>query len=169
MKHKGIIIIALLTVFSISMPARTPAFREKGFKGSVGISSGFNDFAGAVIPLSNGYMFNEHHYLGAGIGLYMSRWTYPLEILPEYFIEYECYFLKKNSTPMAAAKASIKDIFIDQFYPSLELNAGWSWGVGNYGLNLTAGLIMYRGVGYGRPFNFNHISFRPTVQFSFNF
>ena len=168
MKHKIIIIIALLTVFSISMQAQTPAFREKGFKGSVGISSGFNDFAGAVIPLSNGYMFNEHHYLGGGIGMYMSRWGHPLNILVEYFIEYECYFLKKSSTPMAGVKTSIKDIFWDQFYPSVEITGGWSWGVGNYGLNLTAGFITYCGLSYTMP-KIDHLNFRPTVQFSFNF
>ena len=138
------LVAALLLAICLSAQAGTPAYREKGFKGSVGLLTGYDMFSsGYNIQLSNGYMFNAHHYLGAGLGGLSLDWNHPFSFdLLELFLEYDCYFLKSSVTPTAGINVST---FFDGqggLIPYLQPMAGVSWGFGKYGLTLKAGALM---------------------------
>ena len=138
MARYKILLASVLMALCIGASAQVPAFREKGFKGSVGVCGTFD---GIGIPLSNGYMFNENHYLGGGLGVYFQCYNF-VEHIFEAFLEYQYYILKRNSTPVVGAKLTnvfTHDIELPYNINYGYLNAGWSWGIGKYGLTLQAG------------------------------
>ncbi len=136
-----IITAVALVVGSIDASAQVPAFREKGYKGNVGIITFFY-FPG--ITSSHGYMFNGTHYLGAGITSLVTPSSHP-EFLVGPVIEYQAYILKRNSTPVVGVKlvglAQLNDkvAYAAGFSPTF----GWSWGIGS---NRQFGIMPYIGV-----------------------
>ena len=140
---RHLIAVFLLTI-CLSAQAGTPAYRDKGFKGSVGIVTGYDMFSsGYSVQLSNGYMFNAHHYLGAGLGGFSIDWKHPFSFdFMEVFLEYDCYFLKRSVTPTAGI--IISSLFDGQggVIPYFQPTVGVSWGFGKYGLTLKAGSLL---------------------------
>ena len=134
--------ITVITAVCISeASAQTPKFREKGYKGNVGITT-YVFIPG--ITSSHGYMFNGTHYLGAGFTSLIYPSSHP-EILVGPFIEYQAYILKRNSTPVVGVKL----VGLAQFDESVAYGAGfsptfgWSWGIGS---NRQFGIMPYIGI-----------------------
>ena len=68
------------------------SFRQTGYKGSVLYTNHYLVWQG--VETSHGYMFNEHHYLGAGAGFMLA----PIDNVPTFgrgFVDYNAYICKK--------------------------------------------------------------------------
>ena len=122
--------VAILAGCCLAVSAQAPSFRSRGYKGNVGIQT-FELMPG--ILTSHGYMFNGHHYLGAGF----NATVFPdndFEMAISPFIEYQAYFLKRNSTPVAGIKLEHLTYLESgsiHHYIGLSPNFGWSWGIGS--------------------------------------
>ena len=79
-KLKKIFTLSVLIGCFIYADAQTkeqiPAYRLKGYAGSVSFTDQYLVWLG--LDTSHGYMFNEHHYLGAGAGFFLA----PVENIP---------------------------------------------------------------------------------------
>ena len=84
------------------------------------------------IETSHGYMFNRHHYLGAGVGAFFL----PLDNVPAFgrvFAEYNAYIKEKGSTPTAGVKLGFCHALNYnndcKFRNAAEIEPalGWSW------------------------------------------
>lgn len=105
---KIIVFLSLLLSSMISLSAQDTCqkevnsdFRSRGYKGSVLYTNHY--FVWQGIETSHGYMFNRHHYLGAGVGAFFL----PLDNVPAFgrvFAEYNAYIKEKGSTPTAGVK-----------------------------------------------------------------
>ena len=148
---KRTLVLLAVCMLPVCMSARTeketPAYRQKGYAGSVAMTDWLFVFGG--LETSHGYMFNEHHYLGAGAGFFLA----PIDDVPPTLVhvygEYKGYFLKKKSTPTAGIRTGICTTVTEHsgyvFSQAWELepNIGWDWGLKNgKGLNLSIGATM---------------------------
>lgn len=82
---KIIVFLSLLLSSMISLSAQDTCqkevnsdFRSRGYKGSVLYTNHY--FVWQGIETSHGYMFNRHHYLGAGVGAFFL----PLDNVPAF-------------------------------------------------------------------------------------
>lgn len=167
---KKFLITTLMTACIINAYAQTnegtPAYRQKGYAGSVSFTDQYIVWLG--LDTSHGYMFNEHHYLGAGAGFFLA----PVDDVPPTVIhvygEYKGYILKKRSTPVAGIKAGYSRFVTDKsgqkFSGAFELDPsiGWDWGLKNgKGLNLSVGasLLMAN----------RNVTALPKISFGFQF
>ena len=148
---RNLIMAIALFAFASGIDAQTlndiPAYRQKGYAGSVSFTNQYIVWLG--LDTSHGYMFNEHHYLGAGAGFFLA----PIDDVPPTLVhvygEYKGYFLKKKSTPTAGIRTGIcttatkhSGYVFSQAW-ELEPNIGWDWGLKNgKGLNLSIGATM---------------------------
>ena len=90
-----------LSAVSADAKASDPVhYRTEGYRGSVSLTNQYLAWIG--VDTSHGYMFDEHHYLGAGAGLFIVPGATPP--FAHIFMEYKAYILKKNSTPVAGFK-----------------------------------------------------------------
>lgn len=143
---------ALPVCMNASTERETPSYRQKGYAGSISGANLFVYFIG--VDTSHGYMFNEHHYLGGGLEMFVTPIFWPTVIgYFEPYIEYKSYFLKRGSTPTASVRAgycagaifgrqSEKPDFIYAQGMCFEINPalGWDWGLKNgKGLTLSLG------------------------------
>ena len=123
------------------------SFRQTGYKGSVLYTNHYLVWQG--VETSHGYMFNEHHYLGAGAGFMLA----PIDNVPTFgrvFVDYNAYICKKRSTPTAGVKAgfchALNYSSNCEFRNAAEIepNIGWNWTLksGN-GLMLNVGCPVY--------------------------
>ena len=139
-------LIAVLAIAALPICANAqeknevPAYRQKGYAGSVSVSDMFIFFAG--FDTSHGYMFNEHHYLGGGLDTYFVPIAIDCPIGYHFYADYKSYWFKKRSTPTAGIKIGYggallisKDYHSDAYAPygniKLEPNIGWDWGLKN--------------------------------------
>lgn len=144
-------VAAAIILSTAGLSARTktdiPGYRMKGYAGSVSFTDQYLVWLG--LDTSHGYMFNEHHYLGAGAGFFLA----PIDDVPPALIhvygEYKAYFLKKTSTPTAGVRTGICTTvtkhsgYVFSKAWELEPNIGWDWGLKNgKGLNLSIGATM---------------------------
>lgn len=175
-------LIAVLAIFTISIIANAqetnqiPSYRHQGYMGNVSISDLHFYFIG--LDTSHGYMFNEHHYLGAGVEACISvpvmedLWVFMVEP----FVEYKAFFLKRKSTPTASMRAgyaygntyitdpelSFLSFAFDGHELALTPSLGWDWGMKNgKGLNLSVGALIMT--------DFKTIFATPKISFGFNF
>ena len=133
--------------------SNTDIYRAKGYRGSVSITDQYVVWIG--FDTSHGYMFNEHHYLGAGVGLFLA----PTGFFPLFghtFVEYNAYILKRASTPTAGIKVGFMG-FLGEMDPGitlyswylqksaeLEPNIGWSWAFNeDMGIRLSLGAAIF--------------------------
>ena len=173
--------IAVLAIFMLPICANArksneiPAYRQKGYAGSVAVSDMFLFFAG--FDTSHGYMFNEHHYLGGGFEAYVlvPFLNYSFVYCVEPFVEYKAYFLKRRSTPTASLRSGYcigGSIYYtdnnDTQTPStsgqfaLNPSLGWDWGLKcGKGLSLSMGLVLLT--------DMSEINYAPEISFGFNF
>ena len=150
MKKKLTIILTALLAGALFFSAQAqtksdiPTYRSKGYTGSVSFTDQYLVWLG--FDTSHGYMFNEHHYLGAGFGFFLA----PIDDIPPTLIhayaEYKAYWLKKKNTPTAGIRTGFcMPVTHDSGYRfnkafELEPNIGWDWGLKNgKGLNLSVG------------------------------
>ncbi len=148
----------------------TPSFRAKGYKGSVTISNMGIIWCG--LDSSHGYMFNEHHYLGGGVGVMISPFGSPPAFFFHIYADYNAYWFDRKSTPAAGIRIgyvrSSKRGNLSAF--ELEPSIGWSWGTkSGYGLALCLGLDIIT-----VPVNFTESSSLPftalpKLNFAFEF
>lgn len=102
--------------------------RNRGYQGSVSYSNMALQWNG--IETSHGYMFNEHHYLGAGAGIFVIPFSKPEGFLGHVFVDYHAYWFDKKSTPTAGLKIGYIRSFPDKDdlqNVEIEPNIGWSW------------------------------------------
>lgn len=137
-----------LSAVSADAKASDPVhYRTEGYRGSVSLTNQYLAWIG--VDTSHGYMFDEHHYLGAGAGLFIVPGATPP--FAHLFMEYKAYILKKNSTPVAGFKFGWMgplngDAPGNRFSKAAEFepHAGWAWTFNeNLGLNLTLGLTTF--------------------------
>lgn len=137
MKIKIIVFLSLLLSSMISLSAQDTCqkevnsdFRSRGYKGSVLYTNHYLVWQG--IETSHGYMFNRHHYLGAGVGAFFL----PFDSMPAFgrvFAEYNAYIKEKNSTPTAGVKLGFCHALNYnsgcKFRNAAEIEPalGWSW------------------------------------------
>ena len=116
-----------LSAVSADAKASDPVhYRTEGYRGSISLTNQYLAWIG--VDTSHGYMFDEHHYLGAGAGLFIVPGATPP--FAHLFMEYKAYILKKNSTPVVGFK----------FGWMGPLNGTFNE---NLGLNLTLGLTTF--------------------------
>lgn len=147
---------AVSTTLSAGEKTDSVLYRSSGYKGGVSLTSTFFAFAGA--ETSHGYMFNEHHYLGAGAG-FLAIVDNSVPVSLHAFLEYRAYIMEKNSSMIAGVKAgwigsSDRAVLDDTILPSSALEfepfIGWAWAYGRHiGLNLALGFtnFLFRGPG----------------------
>lgn len=146
---KRILTIIILLACAVSMSAQenseVPAYRNKGYAGNVSISNQLIFIYG--FGTSHGYMFNEHHYLGGGVGFYattLGNHDKPVEeqksiyMSFQAFAEYKSYWLKKRSTPTAGLKVGYSAYPLVRAF-EVEPYIGWDWGLKN-GKGISAAL-----------------------------
>lgn len=151
---KRILTIIILLACAASMSAQdnseVPAYRNKGYAGSVSLSNQMIFIYG--LGTSHGYMFNEHHYLGGGVGFYVTtvgnhdkleteRDKFSMSF--QVFAEYKSYWFKKRSTPTAGFKLGYG---VDPLIRSFEFEPyiGWDWGLKNgKGISAALGATVY--------------------------
>lgn len=149
-----------------------PAYRQKGYAGSVSLSQ-FYLFTG--LETSHGYMFNEHHYLGAGANysIFDESWRVQLMTL---YLDYKAYVLKRRSTLTAGLKAGYPLVALfdeGKVYSGgassiiLDPNIGWDWGLkSGYGLSLSLGIRTWFFIDEGEFFP---VELMPFISFGFQF
>lgn len=73
-------IIALIALCgSLTMSAQESSPRSAGYRGSLTLTDQYLAIIG--FETSHGYMFNEHHYLGAGVGgFFIPTYYCPLKL-----------------------------------------------------------------------------------------
>jgi len=130
------IIIAVLSLFVVTAAtyAQTvPSFREKGYKGNIGVET---LMIYPSLTSSHGYMFNDVHYFGAGLFLSVFPESPDIELFAGTFLEYKAYLLHRNSTPVVGVRASClmgMEVGEDEwmnYMAGLSPSFGWSWGIG---------------------------------------
>lgn len=169
---KRLLTVALtLFILSLGVGAQTtsdiPEYRQKGYAGSVSFTDQFIVWLG--IDTSHGYMFNEHHYLGGGVGFFLAPIDEVPPTLAHAFVEYKSFWFKKASTPTAGIRAGfgfpITHVggawdFITATL--IEPYLGWDWGLKNgKGLSLSLGADIFIQDGY--------TELMPKISFGFNF
>jgi len=133
--------------------SETYVHRVKGYRGSIAITDQYLVWIG--FDTSHGYMFNEHHYLGAGAGFFIA----PTGFFPLFghaFVDYNAYILKRASTPISGIKIGYMTFLgelngVDGSVPwhaensiELEPNIGWSWAFNeNLGIRLSLGAAVF--------------------------
>ena len=126
---------------------RADSFRTSGYKWTLSYTNHYLVWQG--LETSHGYMLNEHHYLGAGLGAFIA----PVDGVPVYgraFIDYTSYILNKKSTPVAGIKAGFchaihySDGCKFRNAAEVEPSVGWSWTLkSGKGLSLALGAPCY--------------------------
>ena len=135
MKKSILTFMAMLAAVLVA-DAQIPAFRAKGYKGNVSYTNQY--FVWQGIETSHGYMFDSHHYLGGGAGVFLA----PIDDVPPafayVFAEYSFYIMNRKSTPFASVRIGAcqaldeKDVdghFKFSFAAIAEPAIGWSWGL----------------------------------------
>lgn len=152
MRVSKVFLAAVTTVIcSVCLNAQTkneiPAYRQKGYAGDVSLVT---HFVYTGLETSHGYMFNEHHFLGAGVGY--SKWHLSWKASNVHlYADYKAYVMKRRSTLTAGLKTGYlllcmrsEDGLENAGRMSLEPNVGWDWGLKNgYGLGLSAGVQIF--------------------------
>jgi len=127
--EKRSFIIAVLLFVSFSYYPLFAQGRNKGYRGNVLYSNMIILWNG--IETSHGYMFNEHHYLGVGVGILTTvPFSKPDAFLGHVFVDYHAYWFDKKSTPLAGIKIGYLRSFPikeDMHNVEIEPNIGWSW------------------------------------------
>ena len=125
------------------------------YRGSISLTDQYLFWVG--FDTSHGWMFDEHHYLGGGVGFA----TVPDGFWPtiaHVFVDYSAYILKRPSTPTAGVKAGYMMSFgvlgdqrpLNDFGEmsvfEIEPNVGWSWAFnGDLGMRLSIGATVLVG------------------------
>lgn len=164
----------LFVLFAISTTAfsQTPSFRERGYKGSISYTNMFIVWNG--FDTSHGYMFNKHHYLGAGAGFYLVPDGLDFPTIVHFYADYHAYCFKKASTLVAGLKLG----YAKSVHPQggdlnafeLEPNLGWKWGLkSGHGITLSLGAYTMTA-----PVNFSEnsslpVTVLPRVSLAFEF
>ena len=128
MKKFALIVVSLL-VISSSFDHLYAQSRNKGYQGSVTFTNMVLYWNG--LETSHGYMFNAHHYLGAGVGLLTTfPFSKPDAFIGHIFLDYHAYWYDRNSSPTAGIKIGYLCSFPDRSAlqnVEIEPNIGWSW------------------------------------------
>lgn len=145
-------------------------FRYNGYKGNVSCSN--HNIVWQGVETSHGYMFDCHHYLGVGVGVFFL----PLDKMPVFgrvFAEYGAYILQKGSTPvigMTVGFCRAVNYNNDcKFRNAAEIEpaVGWSWT-----LKSGKGLLLefaYPFYATSRPNTSVTIYGMPKISFGFEF
>ena len=146
-----------------------PAYRAKGYKGSVSLTSLGLYWEG--VETSHGYMFNDKVYLGAGAGLLIGT-IYDAHPALRAFADFQAYWLPRKSTLTTKVRAGYLRHFYgedDMFEGTLTL--GWSWGIASYGISLDAGMsaLVPPGNFLVAGVNQTKFSLAPVISLSFEF
>lgn len=161
----------MFCLFGMASIAQVPGFREKGYKGSVSYNNMVLAWNG--VSTSHGYMFNSHHYLGAGAGVFgLLAFDEDGVAVADIFLDYKAYWFDRPSTPVAGVKLCyLRSLGSDYSDPlkmlGLEPSIGWSWGLkSGKGLSLQLGCRIAGSVDYKDS---RLLECLPTLTFSFDF
>ena len=149
-----------------------PAYRQKGYAGNASL---FKSYGFSGLDTSHGYMFNEHHYLGAGANYSICDWSWRFQLLNLY-VDYKAYVFKRRSTLTAGLKAGYPLVALfdeGKVYSGgassiiLDPNIGWDWGLkSGYGLTLSLGIRTWFFIDEGEFFP---VELMPFISFGFQF
>lgn len=123
---------SIMTAKDRSQRTIIPTFREQGYKFNISYTNHYIAFQG--METSHGYMFNNHHYLGGGVEVYLL----PIDFVPTFgsvFVDYTAYISKKKSTFTAGARGGFcrslnyQSSVAFQNAIEFEPSVGWSWGL----------------------------------------
>ncbi len=171
MRNVLILLVASITLLGnvVSLSAQNVSLRERGYRGSVTLTDQYLAIIG--FETSHGYMFNEHHYLGAGVGGFFI----PTDNLPRFgqvFVDYRAYLSDKPSTMVLGVKAGFCHAFKTNDgnhngysfmnAAALEPSLGWIWGgkKGNgFGISLGGQVFAHK----------DDVSVLPKLNFFYEF
>lgn len=145
MKKIGLIVLVLLAGLPLMGQQR-----QRGYQGSVTVMMSYLP----GIETSHGYQFNEHHYLGAGLGAIPLFPKDDFTVFAYPFLDYQAYWFSRRNTPFCGVKTGlVTEGFNYSGMLFLEPSIGWSWDfTRGGGLNLSLGcIILVDGVRAGKP------------------
>ena len=168
------LLLATLAMLALTFTLRAQEhnYRSPGYKGNVAYTNSFLYWNG--LDTSHGYMFNEHHYLGGGAGVYLNPATRVVPTFVHAYADYHAYWFKRKSTPVAGIKIGYAHCVhpADAEIMALEVEPGigWSWGLkSGYGLTLTlAAKILTIPITLTENSSLP-VSVLPTLAFAFEF
>lgn len=172
---KRVFLLFLFVLLSAAVFAQTISGRKTGYRGSVSVINQALVCVG--VETSHGVMINPNHYLGAGVGAYVFPNGTGYPTFAEAFIDYQAYFLKKNSSPFAELQAGYSQALRQNGFGnsynykqgvSLQPSLGWSWSLGSgCGISASAGANLIVPIGdnpAGKPV---YVAPRVAVSFAF--
>lgn len=170
---KKLTLIVVAASLCAAAMAQTPSFRSPGYKGSVSLTDAYGVWLG--LETSQGYMFNSHHYLGAGVSGFMfpNGTSYPK--FGSAFLDYQYYIKDAKNTPVLGFKTGVTHAFgygktggmkfKNAFL--MEPSVGWNWGLKN-GKGFTTALAGQFFVPYGLDKSSSFLAM-PKISFTFEF
>ena len=137
------LVVTFLTLIMLaagaSAQSEIPAYRAKGYKGSVSYSNIGLLWSG--LETSHGYMFNEKFYLGGGLGVKLFPFGKQIVVASPVFAEAQAYWFPRKSTLTSGVRLGYLHNFSGDSYFEADVTVGWSWGFASgQGLTLNAGL-----------------------------
>lgn len=131
-KYIFIVIICFISVFNVHEIVAKTTYHSKGYHANIMVTNHFFVFMGA--ETSHGYMFDNHNYLGVGIGGYFLPMA-SMPIFANTFIDYHNYVKDKKNTLVLGIKLghSLALNYMSDYgtkYKNailLEPNIGWNW------------------------------------------
>lgn len=170
--RKVLFSIIFICMVCINLYSQEHNYRDKGYKGSISYTNKILIWNG--FDTSHGYMFNERHYLGGGLGCYLGMYgNSGIPIIMRIYADYHAYWYDRTSTPVAGIKLGYaRSINQNEALSEMEIepNIGWSWGTkSGFGLTLSFGLIISN-----TPVHFSEssslpFSLAPSLSFAFEF
>ncbi len=160
---------SLFMLVSASAQDNTPAYRAKGYKGNVSITSMGLYWNGA--ETSHGYMFNDRFYLGAGAGLFAGA-VWDLTLAARVFADTRIFWRPRESTPTTGMRLGyLRNFYGEADMFQADITFGWSWGLASrYGISFDVGLsaIIPPGILLAAV-NQQYFSLAPVLSVSFEF
>ena len=132
----------------LPLKRQLPSGREKGYQGSIALSGGFIAMPIPITALefSQGYRFNQYHFLGGGAALLL---PYIGGFVPYLYTHYRVWWFSKRSTPYASLKLGYLGVidsadFFSSGAPFVEPALGWDWGLSSGGgISLSLGAMAF--------------------------
>ncbi|MDH6341960.1 hypothetical protein M2480_000622 [Parabacteroides sp. PFB2-12] len=164
---------------TVRVSTKKPVSDIRGYRGFVdmGYIAGLGDYGsdGIEINTSHGYQFNEHFFVGGGMGIHYHG-DYDVATVPV-FVEGRANFIKGRIAPFASVRVGVSAIVDDDepggFYFSPTVGARFAI-VRNLALYLSTGYnlqmaeIYFYGSGYGSWYdtkNIGGLTFKFGIEF----
>ena len=167
-------ILSLLAFFAMIAGALAqdegiPAYRAKGYKGNVSITSLGLYWNG--VETSHGYMLSDRFYLGGGVGV-LAGSVWDVTLATRVFADAQTYWNHRKSTPTSKLRLGyLRNYYGEADMFDADITFGWSWGLASgYGLSFDIGVSTIHPSGIlVASFNRPEFSLAPVLSFSVEF